>query len=73
MNCFDYDGVGGTAFPTATYNGVSVRDYFAKEAMSYALGISPSYKAAATVAYQIADAMLVARGIPPATAVPSAV
>lgn len=69
---------GGQAFPTTTREGMTLRDYFAGQAL-IAMGMwTPSYKASiggkvfdfeiqaarARFAYEQADAMLEARGKP---------
>lgn len=57
---------GGPAFPTGTgvtpYNpGVTLRDYFAAQAMPLFIAQDWPYKNVATQSYEIADAMLKAR------------
>ncbi|HDF5699497.1 TPA: hypothetical protein PC642_001963 [Klebsiella variicola] len=54
---------GGPAYPTQGYEGLTLRDYFAGQAMqSIPLSIEPNeQKLIATAAYQMADAMLKAR------------
>lgn len=51
---------GNAAFPTATQNGMSLRDYFAAQALALVLSQDGSRIAdvLAEKAYEIADAML---------------
>lgn len=55
---------GGTAFPTSGGGqGMSLRDYFAAAAITgiaTSVGYTPDYKA--KMAYEMADAMIAARG-----------
>ena len=61
---------GGSAFPTHDYQeGMSLRDYFAGQALAYAVA-NPnfeliSFEESATGAYMMADAMLEARTLKP--------
>jgi hypothetical protein len=58
---------GGTAFPVGPYEGMTLRDWLAGQALGLVPhladnhGLSMSPKDMATNAYQIADAMLAAR------------
>jgi len=53
---------GGPAFPVGGSNGMSLRDYFAAQAMQAILHQSDTFWiVAAPLAYQYADAMLEAR------------
>jgi hypothetical protein len=54
--------IGGQAFPRATpgYDGMTLRDYFAAQALTITLHGNP-YPVAVRGAYEIADAMLAER------------
>jgi len=53
---------GGPAFPTGTaYQGMTLRDYFAAQAMQATLKGAESYETVAEYAYVMADKMLKAR------------
>ena len=59
-------GDGGNAFPYASYRGMSLRDYFAGQALAGILANPDWYRGSerqsvATAAYNYADAMLAER------------
>jgi len=58
------ENVGGAAFPTYSdhvYLGMSLRDYFAAQAMQGVYPLCQTYETAAKECYKVADAMLKAR------------
>ena len=60
---------GGQAFPRPMVPGMSLRDYFAGQALAGLVGTELSYERLAEVCYTQADAMLAQRLIDPQSAV----